>query len=48
MKLVDNNGFIVARGSKGRLMAIVARQREFDPSNALWLVDGAGNSRRVL
>jgi hypothetical protein len=35
--LTDNNGFVVARGSRARLLAYVERQRRFDPSYALWL-----------
>jgi hypothetical protein len=42
-KLTDNNGFMVARGSKAKLMALVERQSRFDPTYALWL-----NGVRVL
>lgn len=43
MTLIDNNGWVVARGSKAGLLAFVERQRRFDPSVALWL-----NGVRVL
>jgi hypothetical protein len=36
-ELTDNNGFIVARGSRVKLLAYVERQRRFDPTYALWL-----------
>lgn len=48
MKLIDNNFEVVARGTRAKLMAIVARQRAFDPSVALWLVSASGKSERVL
>lgn len=43
MTLTDNNGFVVARGSKAKLLAFVEKQRRFDPTYALWL-----NGVRVL
>lgn len=36
-RLTDNNGWLVARGSKAKLMAFLKRQRDFDPTVALWL-----------
>ena len=36
-KLTDNDGFVVARGARTKLLAIVEQQRRFDPSYALWL-----------
>jgi hypothetical protein len=42
-KLTDNNGYLVARGSKAKLLAFVEKQRQFDPGYALWL-----NGVRVL
>lgn len=48
MKLVDNNGWTVARGTKAKLMAFLERQRRFDDSLALWLVGSGGRSVRVL
>jgi len=47
-KLIDNNHQIVASGTRAKLIAIVERQRRFDPSYVLWLVDQNGNSKRVL
>lgn len=36
-ELTDNNGWLVARGSRAKLMDFVKRQRDFDPTVALWL-----------
>ena len=36
-KLTDNNGFLVARGSKAKLLALIEKQRRLDPTYALWL-----------
>ena len=47
-RLIDNNGWLVARGTKAALLAYVERQRRFDDSYALWLIYPTGRSERVL
>jgi hypothetical protein len=47
-RLTDNNGYLVARGSKLFLLRVVKLQQEFDASYALWLTDPNGKTKRVL
>jgi hypothetical protein len=47
-KLIDNNGFLVCRGSRAQLLVFVGRQRRFDPTYALWLVQPNGKTIRVV
>jgi hypothetical protein len=46
--LIDNNQVVVMRGTEKALLRYVERQRQFDPSYALWLVKPNGLTERVL
>jgi hypothetical protein len=48
MKLIDNNGETVCRGTKKQLLAYAVRQYDFDPTYALWLVMPDGTVKRMV